>query len=352
MKILGMMSGSSLDGIDLALCSFKNRGNKTEWSILKSATITYSTEWKDKLKRLTDSTALEFAQADYDLGKLFGEVARGFLAGEKIDFIASHGHTLFHYPEKSMTYQLGNGAMIAATSGISTISDFRSTDIGLGGQGAPFASIVDRDLLTEYDAMINLGGISNVSINGREVTAFDIGPCNQLLNYLANKIGKEYDDEGKMASQGTVNQELLEELLEDEYFDRRPPKSLDNTYVMSRFTPILDKFSITIEDKLATCVEFISMTISDQLNFFLNLEKDTLSVIITGGGAKNSYLIRRIEANCNNCKITIPDHIFVEYKEALLMAYMGFLRVNEKENVLSSVTGAACNSVSGAVYFV
>ncbi len=350
MQILGIMSGSSLDGIDLALCSFKNRGNKTGWSILKSATIPYSTKWKNRLKRLTDSTALEFAQADYDLGKLFGKIAKDFLQGEKVDFIASHGHTVFHYPEKSMTCQLGNGAMIAATSGVSTISDFRSTDIGLGGQGAPFASLVDRDLLAEYDAMINLGGISNVSINGRKIMAFDIGPCNQLLNYLANKKDKEYDDDGKMASTGTVNQELLEELLEDEYFDRKPPKSLDNSYVMSRFTPLLDNFSATIEDKLATCVEFISITISDQLQSFLNFKNDTPNVVITGGGAKNSYLIRRIEANCNNCKIIIPDDVFVEYKEALLMAYMGFLRINEKENVLSSVTGAGRNSISGAVY--
>ncbi len=275
------MSGSSLDGIDLALCDFQIKNNKLEWSILKSRTVPYTEQWKTKLKQLPKSSALELAQADYDLGRLLGLVAKDFLKDEKIDFIASHGHTIFHYPNKNMTYQLGNGAMIAATSDISTISDFRSTDIGLGGQGAPLASLLDRDLLSEYDGMINLGGISNLSVNRKEIVAFDIGPCNQLLNYLAGKIGKEYDKDGKIASKGNVDKRLLEALLSDEYFDKEAPKSLDNGYVMNKFTPILDKFMITVEDKLATCVEFISITISNELKSFFNSEYDKATIIIS-----------------------------------------------------------------------
>ncbi len=352
MKILGIMSGSSLDGIDLALCEFEKEKSGIRWQILRADTIEYSGEWKEKLKTLPRLSGRELTLADYHIGYLFGKEAKRFLGNEKIDFIASHGHTVFHEPDNMMTLQIGNGSAIASASGISTIYDFRSMDIGFGGQGAPVVPIADRDLFPGYNALVNIGGISNISIKKLgEIFAYDISPANQLLNFLARKKGKEYDKNGEMASKGKVSDELMKKLLSFDYFEMPYPKSLDNNFIKNNFIPILEKDTNSIEDKMATCVEFIAKTMADELKKHLETVSNK-KVLITGGGAKNTFLIKRITAMSEGANIVVPDDMIIDFKEALMIAYMGYLRINKKNNVLSSVTGASRDSIGGAVCVV
>ena len=352
MKILGIMSGSSLDGIDMALCEFKGLGKDLEWKILKAGTIEYSNEWEKTLKLLPHLSGRELTLADYHIGYLFGKEAKRFLGNEKIDFIASHGHTVFHEPDNMMTLQIGNGSAIASASGISTIYDFRSMDIGFGGQGAPVVPVADRDLFSGYNALVNIGGISNISIKkSGEIFAYDISPANQLLNFLARKKGKDYDKDGEIASKGKVNDELMKQLLSFDYFEMPYPKSLDNNFIKNNFIPILENDTNSIEDKMATCVEFIVKTLADELKKHLETGSSK-QLLITGGGARNTFLVKRITALAEGVNIVVPDEMIIDFKEALMIAYMGYLRINKKNNVLSSVTGASHDSIGGAVSVV
>lgn len=345
------MSGSSLDGVDLALCKFEGNGNKILWKILKSSTYRFDDNWKQRLACLPNSSAREIALADYEFGYYLGRMVREFSPGLKPDYIASHGHTIFHEPQNGMTFQVGNGAAIAAASGISTISDFRSSDICRGGQGAPLVSIIDRDLFPGYAALVNLGGISNISFNNPDkLIAYDICPCNQLLNYLSSKLGMDFDNEGKLASQDKSAPVLLKKMLELDYFNLSYPKSLDNNYIKMNFMPILENCNISIEDKLASCVEMIVFNLRAELNRYLPEDSAEKRVLLTGGGAKNKFLVKRIKQICKNISIIVPDISLIDFKEALLMAYIGYLRVLERPNVISSVTGAACDSRGGAIY--
>ena len=347
------MSGSSLDGVDMALCEFKYENDKTEWQIIKAETITYSNDWIKKLKSLPVGSSRDIAISDFQIGYLFGDMINGFLGNENIDFIASHGHTLFHFPELATTCQIGNGAAIASRTGVSTICDFRSMDMGFGGQGAPLASIADRYLFSEFDALVNLGGISNISFNYPDKTiAYDISPCNQLLNHLVSELNIEYDKDGHIAKKGRINNSLLGGLLNFGYFALPIPKSLDNNFIKENFFPVLDTAKCSIEDKLATSVELIAKTLIDELIKYKIPNKEPNKVILTGGGAKNTFLVNQIRKKSVNIDILVPDMQIVDFKEALMIAYMGFLRVNGKTNVLYSATGARQDSIGGAVYLV
>ena len=354
MKILGIMSGSSLDGIDLALCEFNgNTKGKVFWKIIKADTIAYSGKWVSRLSSLPQSSAREITLADYDLGYLFGQIAKEFVFGKDVDYIASHGHTVFHEPQNKMTLQIANGSAIASASGISTIYDFRSMDIGFGGQGAPIVAILDRDLFQEYDALVNLGGISNISItNGEKTIAYDISPCNQLLNFLANKKGLDYDKDGHIASKGRVKKELLAKLYSFDYFSSSFPKSLDNNFIKNNFIPVLENDSSSIEDKMATVIELIAVSLVDELRKNITQTKGKPKIMFTGGGAKNIFLMDKIAELGRNYSIIIPDESIIDYKEALLMAYMGYLRVTEKTNTLKTVTGALQDTIGGAICVV
>ncbi len=354
MKILGIMSGSSLDGIDLALCEFsEGKDEKVSWNIIKADTIAYSGKWVSRLRSLPQSSAREITLADYDLGYLFGQIAKEFVSGEDVDYIASHGHTVFHEPQNKMTLQIANGSAIASASGISTIYDFRSMDIGFGGQGAPIVAILDRDLFQEYDALVNLGGISNISItNGEKTIAYDISPCNQLLNFLANKKGLDYDKGGHIASKGRVNKELLTKLYSFDYFSSSFPKSLDNNFIKNNFIPVLENDSSSIEDKMATVIELIAVSLIDELRKNITQTKGKPKIMFTGGGAKNIFLMDKIAKLGRNYSIIIPDESIIDYKESLLMAYMGYLRVNEKTNTLKTVTGAQQDTTGGAICLI
>jgi anhydro-N-acetylmuramic acid kinase len=340
---IGLMSGTSLDGVDVALCRFYD--NPTKYEIISTHTFPYPCGIKTKLEDATKLNGSELNKLHIELGQLYGELVTRFIESfliKKIDFIASHGHTIFHEPEKQITLQIGHPAYIAIKSGIQTIADFRSADIFLGGQGAPLVPIGDRNLFSEYSNRLNLGGFANVSFEeGDNTIAFDICPANIPLNLLADKMGYSYDEEGLLAASGKTNQVLLEELNALKYYQDRPPKSLGREWFNQQFWTLIGKSKSSNIDKLRTITEHIAQQCT---NSFIKG-----NVLITGGGAHNTFLIDRIKDLSSN-QIIIPDKILIDYKEALIFAYLGGLRLNEKNNTIPSVTGAIKRHSSGGIY--
>ncbi len=343
MNILGCMSGSSLDGLDMALCSFHS---ESEYELLKSATIAYSDEWVDRLEKIQHLTHAECCLLEAEYTTYVATLINEFLNGQTAMYISSHGHTIIHHPEKGYSYQLGQGAYLASKTSIPVISEFRLQDIAKGGQGAPIAPAVEKYLLTGYDAYLNLGGISNISIHtDKHITAYDIGPCNQLLNALANVEGMAFDKDGHLAKSGSVINDLLKQALSHHYYKTQSPKSLDNQFVVKEFiTPFLNHTGKNI-DKLRTAVALIARTVAEEAG-------KNNTVLATGGGALNTFLMTCLEHELvkNNNTLIIPKRKIVEFKEAILMALMGYLRISNKVNVFSSVTGATSDSVAGSIY--
>lgn len=346
MKILGCISGSSLDGLDLALCQFKS---ETSFELLKSDTIPYSPAWQKRLRDATSISLKEACQLEYDYGVLISQIISQFLGDETVDYIASHGHTILHNPENHYTFQLGNGGYLSGLLQIPVISEFRVQDMAKGGQGAPIAPIVEHHLFPGYTYYLNLGGISNISFHKEgKITAYDIGPANQLLNKLAQLKELEYDKDGELARSGSVIESLLASSLHHDYFRLPAPKSLDNSYVIEAFVnPYLSQDHHAVEDRLRTAVEFIVKTIVAEL------KENDQKVFVTGGGALNSFLIERLSAECLqlNNELFVPSTELIEFKEGILMALMGYLRVMKKTNIFSTVTGANRNSIAGAIFY-
>lgn len=259
--------------------------------------------------------------------------------------IASHGHTIFHRPEEGFTLQIGDGQEIANATGLMTINDFRTEDVEKGGQGAPLVPIGDRHLFDEYPICLNIGGIANVSYETEERrTAYDICMANQLLNYLAGKLGYDYDNNGCFAQQGTVNPELLNILNDNPYYKQDAPKSLGREFFENVQHKVIDDSELSVYDLLATATEHIALQITNSTNHL-----DATKMLITGGGAKNQYLINRIKALSKH-EIVIPDTMIIDYKEALIFAFLATLKMEGKINVLSSVTGASSDSSSGKIW--
>lgn len=358
------MSGSSLDGLDIAFCEFQiERKNKTEvsvseWKLTEAETVPFSQKWIDRLLGLPAQNAQIYAQTDVYFGYYLGELVRDFLKKHQIkpDAIASHGHTVFHNPEKRFTAQIGNGAAIAATVGIPVIHDFRTQDIALFGEGAPVAPIADKMLFSGFDFYLNIGGIANISCeaNGKFL-AFDIGGANQILNALANLADLDYDEGGKLASAGTLNQTLFNQLNELGYFEKPYPKSLSNQWVQNEQIKKTFEFEDSIENRLRTICEQVSFqTKKSILKLIENekLNKEKYQIFVTGGGAMNLFLIECMKRHCTeigNFEWVIPDEKIISFKEAVLMALMGVLRLERVPNCLSSVTGAIRNTTGGAV---
>ena len=343
--IIGLMSGTSLDGLDIAHCSFNLIENKWDYTINVARTIKYSQDWLKRLRNLETQSALEFVKTDMDFGHFLGQHCLDFIQEHhiKADFISSHGHTIFHQPELGLTSQIGSGACISATSRLPVVCDFRSLDVALKGQGAPLVPIGDKLLFSEYTYRLNLGGFANISFQQAEKTvAFDICPVNMAFNYLANSLGKEFDESGNIARSGNLNEELLKELNALNYYTLQYPKSLGKEWFLSQFQPILDKYSISINDKLRTVVEHTAIQISNYLSA-------SGTLLITGGGAYHIFFIERLK-NHSNCEIIIPGNYIIEYKEALIFGFIGLLRWLEQVNCLKSVTGATADSTTGAIY--
>ncbi|UEG51255.1 anhydro-N-acetylmuramic acid kinase [Ferruginibacter lapsinanis] len=353
-RAIGIMSGSSLDGLDIAYVVFEETGGRWNYEIITAECASYSADWAEKLYRATALSALDYQLLHTEYGHYIGENINRFIAANnlahKVHLIASHGHTTFHLPQKKMSAQLGDGAAIAAVTQLPVISDLRSLDVAFGGQGAPIVPIGHKLLFNEYDCFLNIGGIANISLKQDEKNiAFDICPANRVLNMLVAEKGLLYDDEGKIAAMGNVNEKLLQQLNELEYYMQPFPKSLPNSFGMDIILPMIRNASLSTEDALRTYVEHIAIQISRS---FQNIQHSTsnLKLLVTGGGAFNSFLIERLSYMLDHVEIVVPEKKIVEYKEALIMALIGVLRWREEVNVLSSVTGASQNSIGGALW--
>lgn len=360
--VLGIMSGSSLDGLDLALCRFTVAHPVAvidDWELIEGSTLAFSAQWQERLRNLPDSNALGIMQADADFGHYTGKQVNEFLKNKSIepDFIAFHGHTIFHDPSQQFTVQIGDGASVAAETSLPVINQFRHQDVASGGEGAPIASIADRYLLADYDFCLNIGGISNISALLPEKTiAFDIGPANQILNALAAQRQLEYDDEGRIAAAGTVHTTLLEQLNQADFYQQDYPKTLDNFWGGRNILNRLESSGLSLEDQMCTAVEHIAYQIVQSLNEVIKkekLQKSSYKLLPTGGGVFNTFLMKRLEEQLlmtSTVKLHQPDPSFAAFKEAILMALMGVLRVENVPNVMSSVTGATRDTIGGAIH--
>ena len=359
-KAIGLMSGSSLDGLDIAYCEFSVENSRWDFNILHTDVVVYPDEWIQEIKSLPVSSALSLWQSHTSLGHYFAGQVNAFIARHNlqgsVDLVASHGHTIFHFPEKKMTTQIGDGAAISAVTDLPVVCDFRSGDIADGGQGTPIVPIGDRLLFAGYRFCLNIGGIANVSCktdNTNGIVAFDICAANQVLNSLANRLGSEYDAGGGFAKQGKVHQPLLQKLNELDFYKLDYPKSLDNGYSRELILPMIESFDISGHDKLCTYTEHIATQVAEHIKAIAAKEKmnfgATEKLLATGGGAFNSFLIERIR-QLAKIEVVVPAEELVKFKEALVIALMGVLRMRNEVNVLKSVTGAKKDSVAGAVY--
>ncbi len=340
---LGLMSGTSLDGLDICCATF-NVENHSIFYIHKTATIPYTQLWKSKLASAHLLSGLELMQLNHDFGVYCGNQINAFLETItcEIDFISSHGHTVFHSPSTGFTTQIGNGAAIYAQTGIKTIADFRSLDVALGGQGAPLVPIGDLLLFKNYQACLNLGGISNISIKSdNQIIAQDLGYCNLLLNYLTKRhYDLEYDKDGKLGRSGKIEPILLNQFLE--FTNNKGGKSLAREDFETFLGFINDTYSK--ENTLRTSYEYIAVYLSNNLN--INKVKEVLA---SGGGAHNTFLIELTQSKTETT-IVLPNSEIIDFKEALIFAFLGLLRILNKENCLNSVTQASKNSIGGAIW--
>ncbi|MCK9401040.1 MAG: anhydro-N-acetylmuramic acid kinase [Bacteroidales bacterium] len=344
---IGLMSGTSLDGLDIAACEFILADGKWSFKILSSHTYPYSPEWKEKLTGLASADALTFSYINVEYGHFLGRLTRVFLenTGFKPDLIASHGHTIFHQPGNGLTVQIGSGSAIAAETGIPVVCDFRSADVAFGGQGAPLVPIGDRLLFSEFDACLNLGGFANISqeYNGERI-AFDVCPVNIILNRLAARMGMDYDKDGKTARSGNVDFDLLERLDRLEYYAKKWPKSLGREWLEQEFLPLTDNCNGPVTDLMRTVCEHVAL----QVNRSLDFQKHS-RVLVTGGGAHHLFLMERIRQSGSHHWV-IPQNEWIDYKEALVFAFLGVLRWRGEPNVLHSVTGSSIDHAGGAIY--
>lgn len=344
-KAIGVMSGTSLDGMDIAAVEFNFTEGEWSFNLVEAETIYYTNEWENKLRNAPTLSGEKLSELHSEYGKLTGEQVQSFIQNRNFapDIIASHGHTVFHRPEKGYTLQIGNGANICALTNTVTVADFRIGDVALGGQGAPLVPIGDKLLFSEYDYCLNLGGFANISYdkNGTRL-AFDNCPVNFVLNHFAEKAGMPYDENGKLGRKGKVNSALLDKLNNIPFYKNTSPKSLGREWVEMEFFPILNEFEISDLDKMRTVYEHIAVQISDAVS-------GTGKMLITGGGAFNSFLIERIKA-LSSTLVVIPKKEIIDFKEAIIFAFLGVLKMKGINNCLASVTGAHKDSCGGIIY--
>lgn len=345
-RVIGLMSGTSLDGLDIACCTF-TRDDQWRFDLQEAATISYDDTWRNRLRDAHNLSGLELAQLHVDLGKLHGAWVNEFISQHsvQVDFIASHGHTIFHQPGRGLSHQIGSAAHIAAVTGVDVIADFRTTDVALGGQGAPLVPMGDLWLFGNYPMCLNLGGIANVSVKeSLHMEAFDIGLCNIALNHFAEKLGVAYDRDGALAKAGTVNESLLEQLNSLDFFKQPAPKSLGKEFWIREFLPVVEYSLVNAHDALRTITEHIAIQIAGALR-----QRESGEILATGGGAHNTFLMERLAAHTQH-HVVVPDKKIVDFKEALIFAFLGALRMAGEPNALASVTGAKRDSVGGAIY--
>ncbi|WP_426482064.1 anhydro-N-acetylmuramic acid kinase [Chryseobacterium sp. R2ACT005] len=341
---IGLMSGTSLDGLDICLAEFEKQ-DKWTFQILKAETIPYSEDWENKLRNSIHLSAEDLLELHSEYGFYLGRQVKKFIHKhqlENISLIASHGHTIFHQPKRKFTLQIGDGRAIKLETGLPVIYDFRSQDVLMNGNGAPLVPIGDELLFSEYNACLNLGGFSNISLHsdGKRI-AFDIAPVNIVLNHLAQQINKSFDENGALAQKGEINEPLLNDLNALDFYQHSHPKSLGIEWCNKHIFPALK--NIEIPDALATFTEHTAQQIANVIN-----KNNIKDILITGGGAYNSFLIEKIRSK-TQAEVIIPKKEIIDYKEALIFAFMGVLKVNNEVNVLSSATGSSYDHCSGVI---
>lgn len=350
---IGLMSGSSLDGLDICCVRFEKNNNTFTYTILQVDGIEYDEKFRKKLRNAPQLSAYDFAQLHTFLGIYFAEKVNAFVQKNNltaVDFICSHGQTIFHQPTENFTTQIGCGATIAQHTGIKTVADLRLADVAQGGQGAPIVPIAEKYLFPNTTIFLNIGGICNISFHLKDenkIIAYDVGAGNTLLNYLAAQKNLPYDENGKLASTGKIDKELLAQLNRIAFLQQQSPKSLGTEHVVAYWINTVKEFDISTEDKLATCVEHIAQQIGIEIKKLKNKTQNRL--MITGGGTLNTFLVDRIQ-HYTTCEIIKTDMETIQYKEALSIAFFGLLRILEIPNCLSSVTGAKKDVIGGSIF--
>ncbi len=347
-NVIGLMSGTSLDGIDIIYTHISRLDDKYIFKIINAETIPYSNEWEGRLRNAFSASKSDIKKLNIEYGIYLGDCVNKFIKKNQIDiidFIASHGHTVFHKPDEGYTLQIGDGQEIVNKTDLKVICNFRTQDVQLGGQGAPLVPIGDKLLFSKYDYCLNLGGFANISFQkNNERIAFDICPVNIVLNHYVKQLGFNFDEGGEIARTGKVDQPLLNELNNLSFYSAAVPKSLGFEFVKEVVFPIIDKRNLKVEDILRTFVAHVVIQITACLEHNKNSK-----VLVTGGGAFNKFLINELNNHSKN-EIVIPSNEIVDYKEALIFALLGVLRSENQVNCLSSVTGAVKDHSSGKIY--
>ncbi len=358
-KVIGLMSGSSLDGLDIAYTHLHENAGKWEYQIVHAVCYPYRDGWGERLAGAGGLSALDYQLLHTDYGHWLGAQVLRFVSdydlAYQVQLIASHGHTVFHLPAQKMTAQLGDGAALAGSTGINVVSDLRAMDLALGGQGAPIVPVGEKLLMPGYEFFLNLGGIANISAHqggGSSFTAFDICPANRVLNLLAAREGMAYDDQGALAASGTVDEDLLKKLNGLPYYGQGYPKSLANNFGTDTVYPLLAA-SASVADALRTYTEHITIQTSKAIAL-LDQSKPASGrkLLVTGGGAHNRFLVDRLRRSLEALQVeaVLPERQLIDFKEALIIALLGVLRWREENTVLASVTGARRDSIGGAVW--
>jgi anhydro-N-acetylmuramic acid kinase len=359
-RAIGLMSGSSLDGLDIVFVVFNEAGGQWTYSIEAADCLPYSAAWTERLRNATELPARDYLALHSQYGAYLGKQVAGFVEAQglqhRVQLVCSHGHTTFHEPAAGFTAQLGDGAALAAHSGINVVSDLRALDVALGGQGAPIVPMGEQLLFGSYPLLLNLGGIANISaaLPGGYV-AYDICPANRVLNMLAAEKNMDYDAGGALAAGGTLRDEALARLNGLPYYSLPYPKSLPNQFGTDEVYPILKKANLSTADALRTMVEHIVIQTTRNVGRLCRLlpaSSEPRSMLVTGGGAFNDFLMHRLTESLRPLGVVpqVPDDQTVQYKEALIMALLGILRWREANTTLHTVTGAQRSSIGGAVW--
>ncbi len=345
-RVLGMMSGSSLDGLDLCLATFAETETGWTYALESSETVVYPVFLQQKLATAHQLSALGLMQLDAELGAFFSAAVADFLRGKQAPVLLStHGHTIFHQPEGGFTTQIGGAARLAAEIRLPVVYDFRSADVGLGGQGAPLVPIGDALLFSDYSACLNLGGIANISFeNQNKRIAYDLGCCNMVLNTASQLLGHAYDASGKLARAGAILPELLALLRKLDFYQQAPPRSLGREHFEAQLQPSLFNGAYGPQDVLATWCAHLGEIVGGELSKY---QVDG-RILVTGGGAYNDFLMEQLRKH-SSATFHLPSAELIEQKEALIFGFLGLLRYLRRSNVLSEVTGSSSNHCAGAL---
>jgi len=356
-RAIGLMSGSSLDGLDIVFAEFQEQGGQWSYELIEAGCLPYSADWKTRLSGATGLSARDYLLLHSEYGHYTGQQINAFIdqfnLHYKVAVIGSHGHTSFHLPGQKMTAQLGDGSAIAAVTQLPVVSDLRALDVAFGGQGAPIVPIGEKLLFSGYDYFLNIGGIANISGHANAYIAFDICPANRVLNLLAAEAGKEMDEGGAMAASGNIHHGLLGQLNALDYYRQPWPKSLANDFGTDTVYPLIKGTGLTLADALCTYTEHIAIQTAEAVMAIQQQgKKENSRLLVTGGGAFNDHLLQRLDAHLSQLGVTtiLPDPGLINYKEALIMAFIGVLRWRQEYNVLASVTGATRDSIGGALW--